>query len=123
MKRVRPLYIPPLRSERPESGSLILRDGTTAAATRMQKLNASSGLRLQRKQQLAVDTDVLQLDRARGPEEMRAVLERMAADPNVEFAVADERRWIHAVPGDPLQDVTVLKKVHYVMVRGEEVVR
>src|SRR5215510_738670 len=30
MKRVRPLYIPPLRSERPESGSLILRDGTTA---------------------------------------------------------------------------------------------
>ena len=31
MKRVRPLYIPPLRSERPESGALILRDGTTAA--------------------------------------------------------------------------------------------
>src|SRR5215831_4187578 len=30
MKQVRPLYIPPLRSERPESGSLILRDGTTA---------------------------------------------------------------------------------------------
>ena len=30
MKRVRPLYIPPLRSERPESGSLILRDGTAA---------------------------------------------------------------------------------------------
>jgi serine protease len=78
------------------------RDGTTATATRMQKLGASSGLRLQRKQQLAADTDVLQLDRARGAEEMRAVLERMAADPNVEYAVADERRWIHAVPNDPL---------------------
>ena len=28
-----------------------------------------------------------------------------------------------AVAGDPLQDVTVLKKVDYVMVRGEEVSR
>ena len=78
------------------------RDGTTAAGARMQKLGTSSGLILQRKQQLAADTDVLQLDRARDPEEMRAVLERMAADPNVEYAVADERRWAHAVPNDPL---------------------
>ena len=78
------------------------RDGTTAAGTRMQKLGASAGLRLQRKRQLTSDTDVLQLDRARGSEEMRAVLERMAADPNVEYAVADERRWPHAVPNDPL---------------------
>src|SRR5262245_60044996 len=31
MKRIRPLYIPPLRSEQPETGSLILRDGTTAS--------------------------------------------------------------------------------------------
>ena len=31
MKHVRPLYIPSLRSDRVESGSLILRDGTTAA--------------------------------------------------------------------------------------------
>jgi serine protease len=78
------------------------RDGTTAAGTRMQKLAASSGLRLQHKQQLTADTEVLQLDRARGPEEMRAVLERMAGDPSVEYAVADERRWPHAVPNDPL---------------------
>jgi serine protease len=78
------------------------RDGATASGTRMQKLGASSGLRLQRKQQLAADTDVLQLDRARGPDELRAVLDRMAADPNVEYAVADERRWPHAVPNDPL---------------------
>ena len=33
---------------------------------------------------------------------MSAVLERMAADPNVEYAVADEHRWVHAVPSDPL---------------------
>lgn len=78
------------------------RDGTTAAGTRMQKLGASSGMRLQHKQQLDGDTEVLQLDRARSSQEMSAVLERMAADPNVEYAVADERRWIHATPGDPL---------------------
>src|SRR5215475_9377124 len=30
MEHVRPLFIPPLRSDRAESGSLILRDGTTA---------------------------------------------------------------------------------------------
>jgi serine protease len=78
------------------------RDGTTAAGTRMQKLGASAGMRLQHKQQLDGDTEVLQLDRARSSQEMSAVLERMAADPNVEYAVADERRWIHATPGDPL---------------------
>src|SRR5678815_6165214 len=33
---------------------------------------------------------------------MSALLERLAADPNVEYAVADGRRWPHAVPGDPL---------------------
>jgi len=31
MRQVRPLYVPPLKSDHAESGSLILRDGTTAA--------------------------------------------------------------------------------------------
>jgi serine protease len=78
------------------------RDGAAATGTRMQKLGASSGMHLQRKQQLAADTEVLQLDRARGSEEMSGVLRQLAADPDVEYAVADERRWVHAVPGDPL---------------------
>jgi serine protease len=78
------------------------RDGTATSGTRMQKLGASSGMRLQRKQQLTADTDVLQLDRALGTEEMSAALARMAADPAIEYAVADQRRWPHRVPGDPL---------------------
>jgi serine protease len=82
------------------------RDGSssTAAAvgTRMQKLGSSTGMRLQRKQQIGTATDVLQLDRALDQGEMNAVLERMAADPNVEYAVADGHRWAHAVPNDPL---------------------
>lgn len=44
------------------------RDGSSANAatvnSRMQKLGTSAGMRLQRKQQIAVETDVLQLDRA-----------------------------------------------------------
>lgn len=87
----------------PPSDQIIVkwRDAAKAGA-RMQKLGASSGMRLQRKQQLASDTDVLQLDRALDTGEMSVLLERMAADPEVEYAVADQRRWPHAVPGDPL---------------------
>jgi len=82
------------------------RDGTAsstaAVGTRMQKLGSSTGMRLQRKQQIGTETDVLQLDRALGQSELNALLEQMAADPNVEYAVADGHRWAHAVPNDPL---------------------
>ena len=40
MKHVRPLYIPPLRSGRPETGSLILRDGTTATIRPAESIDA-----------------------------------------------------------------------------------
>ena len=78
------------------------RDGAATAGTRMQKLGAASGMRLQRKRQIAAETDVLQLDRALGTPEMKALLEKLAANPDVEYAVADERRWPHALPADPL---------------------
>ncbi len=82
------------------------RDGTAstaaAAGVRAQKLSASAGMRMQRKQQIGIETDVLQLDRALGADEMNALLQRMASDPNVEYAVADQRRFAHALPGDPL---------------------
>jgi serine protease len=82
------------------------RDGSSATAaavgSRMQKLGNAAGMRMQRKQQIAADTDVLQLDHALGKADMNALLERMASDPNVEYAVADEHRWAHAAPNDPL---------------------
>jgi hypothetical protein len=56
------------------------RDGSssTAAAvgTRMQKLGSSTGMRLQRKQQIGTATDVLQLDRALDQGEMMATAGR-----------------------------------------------
>ena len=82
------------------------RDGSPATAaavgTRVQKLGSSSGMRLQRKHQIGTETEVLQLDRALDEGDMNALLERMAADPNIEYAVADGRRWPHALPADPL---------------------
>ena len=82
------------------------RDGSSATAaavaSRMQKLGTSAGMRMQRKQQIAADTEVLQLDHALDERDMHALLDRMAADPNVEYAVADEHRWAHAAPNDPL---------------------
>ena len=95
--------VPRLRAQPPTDQIIVKwRDGATTSGTRMQKLGASAGLRLRHKQQLAADTEVIQLDRARSAEGMSALLERMAADPDVEYAVPDGRRWAHAVPGDPL---------------------
>jgi len=75
---------------------------TAAVTSPMQKLGAAVGMRWQRKQQITADTEVLQLDHALDQHDMSALLERMAADPNVEYAVADGHRWAHAVPNDPL---------------------
>jgi serine protease len=97
-----------LAHEQPPADQIIVkwRDGSSATAAavgaRMQKLGNSAGMGLQRKLQLATDTDVLKLDHALGKSDMNALLERMAADPNVEYAVADEHRWAHAAPNDPL---------------------
>lgn len=101
------------------------RDGTAATANaaglRAQKLGASAGMRLQRKQQIATETDVLQLDRALGAADMNALLQRMAADPDVEYAVANERRWPHALPGDPLfADQWYFQSVQIAATRAEQ---
>jgi serine protease len=101
------------------------RDGTASTAAsagvRAQKLGASAGVRLVRKQQIAVETDVLELDRALGANDVRSLLDRMAEDPNVEYAVADERRWPHAVPADPLfADQWYFQSVQIAATRAEQ---
>lgn len=97
-----------LAQSQPPTDQIIVkwRDGLAATAAtggaRVQKLGNAAGTRLQRKQQIGAETEVLQLDRALDQSEMSALLERMAADPNVEYAVADGHRWAHAAPNDPL---------------------
>ena len=75
---------------------------TADVTARVQKLGGSAGMRMQRKQQIGAETEVLQLDHALAEPDMSALLARLAADPNVEYAVADGRKWPQALPGDPL---------------------
>lgn len=76
----------------------------TAAArsSKLQSLSSSVGTRLQSKQRITGDTEVLKVDQQLDAASMQEILRQLAADPQVEYAVADERRWAHAVPNDPL---------------------
>lgn len=71
-------------------------------AQRAGKLTASSGLTIQHKRRSTPNTDVYKLDHAMSGSELQAVLDKLNADPDVAFAVADKRRQIQAVPTDPL---------------------
>jgi len=49
---------------------------------------------------------VIRVEPAASNESIAATIERLQADPDVEYAVPDERRYIHAVPNDPLYATT-----------------
>lgn len=74
---------------------------TSAPAQRASKLSSLSGVAIQHKRSSTADTDVFKLDHVMQRPEMQSVLERIQADPSVEYAVADERRWIQQLPNDP----------------------
>ena len=71
-------------------------------AQRASKLSSSSGLSIQHKRRSTSNTDVYKLDRDMTGVELQAVLDKLNADPEVEFAVADKRRQIQQLPSDPL---------------------
>src|SRR5688572_7135654 len=78
------------------------RVGATAEQ-RVSRLKATGGVRLERKSQLTSETDVVKLDRALAGAELDSVIASIAADPQVEYAVADEWRSLHTTtPADPL---------------------
>jgi serine protease len=45
---------------------------------------------------------VMRVEPAEPNESVAATIQRLAVDPDVEYAVPDERRYLHAVPNDPL---------------------
>jgi serine protease len=103
--------IPTRWAQTPPTDQIIVKWRTEAApeksqgmlkSARVQKLASDSSVRLQLKQQITGNTEVLQLERSMNAEELSPVLERLAADPDVEYAVADGHRRAHAVPTDPL---------------------
>lgn len=73
--------------------ALAVRDSVAALAER-------SGVALRRTRALMPRLDVVEVDGARG-ESLETELERVRADPSVEYAEIDRRRFAHAVPNDP----------------------
>lgn len=72
------------------------------AAQRAGKLSTRSGIGIEFKRRSTATTEVFKLERAMSGGELQAVLERLNADPDVAFAVADKRRQIQQIPSDPL---------------------
>lgn len=75
---------------------------SASPAQRASKLTSSSGLAIQYKRRSTPNTEVYKLDHAVNGTELQAMLDRLSADPDVEFAVADKRRQIQQIPSDPL---------------------
>jgi len=73
----------------------------TLARERVVALAARSGVRLLVHRPITALIHAVQLEAAAG-EPAEATLSRLRADPEVEFAVRDERRYVHAAPNDPL---------------------
>jgi serine protease len=65
------------------------------------KFAGRAGLAVKEVRGLMAGMHLLQID-ARAGESFEQQIERVRSDPDVEFAVADERRFPHAVPNDPL---------------------
>jgi serine protease len=69
---------------------------------RIARLAVRSGLALRGYRQIFDRMHVVQVEPAAADDPVASTIERLKADPEVEYAVADERRYIHAVPNDPL---------------------
>ena len=76
-------------------------DRAAAAAGRLEALTTRSGVRLLGHRPITAQLHALELSSLAG-ESPAVVLARLRADPDVEYAVADEHRYIHAAPNDPL---------------------
>jgi serine protease len=73
-----------------------------SAHDRVANLAARSGLTMRDSRQIFDRMHVMQVEPASAGDPVAATLTRLRADSDVEYAVPDERRYIHAVPNDPL---------------------
>ena len=71
-------------------------------AARVADLSARRAVPLQLARSVSEHTHALWLERPLRSAELGALLQRLAADPAVEYAVADGRKYRAAVPNDPL---------------------
>jgi serine protease len=75
---------------------------TLSAHARVANLAGRSGLALRESRQIFDRMHVLQVEPATAGDSLAATIEHLKADADVEYAVPDERRYIHAIPNDPL---------------------
>src|SRR5579864_1169873 len=69
---------------------------------RLANLVARSGLTMRNSRQIFDRMHVMQVEPASTGDSVAVTLARLRADSDVEYAVPDERRYIHAIPNDPL---------------------
>jgi serine protease len=92
-----------------------------SATQRSSKLTTTAGVALQHKRNGWGQTEVYKLDRTMDKGELQSVLDRLNADPEVEYAVADGRRFAQAMPSDPLfADQWYLKSVEISATRADQ---
>ncbi len=75
---------------------------STAQATGLAPLTRRAQLSLVSSRRIAGDLHVMQVEPAVTGESVAATLARLRADPAVEYAEIDQRRYPHAIPDDPL---------------------
>jgi serine protease len=73
-----------------------------SAHDRVANLAARSGLAMRASRQIFDRMHVMQVEPASAGDSVAATLERLRADSDVDYAVPDERRYIHALPNDTL---------------------
>ncbi|MCI0435659.1 MAG: S8 family serine peptidase, partial [Gemmatimonadetes bacterium] len=73
-----------------------------ARRDRLARVGESAGLRLQRMREVAPRLDLVRVEQMTSREALDRIVERLAQDPAVEYAVVDQRRWPHRVPSDAL---------------------
>ena len=69
---------------------------------RVTRLATATGVRLRAIRQVAPRLELLRLDQPLSAAALEQTLAELAGDPAVEYAVADQRRWPHAIPSDAL---------------------
>jgi serine protease len=79
-----------------------VRAASAEPSNRVKTLSASTGVPLQAVREIAPRLELLRLERPISGTELDQTLARLARHPTVEYAVADYRRWAHAVPSDSL---------------------
>lgn len=74
----------------------------SSVSQRASKLTTATGVALQRKREGWGRTEIYKADRTMAPAEWQSMLDKLNADPDVEYAVADKRRFAQRLPSDPM---------------------